>query len=352
MTPEEYPDNIVWDQEIADYPTRLKKGDVIGQLTVVKLLGVNRDHPKTKILYECVCSCGNRTIKEEYTLKAVLNGTRNTISCGCFKTANIVAAAKDPNRPIYRKHKYPADDPAMKYLYWIRARVHRPTHPKYERYGGRGITLCPEWENLEDGPDNFCDWMYNIAGYTKDMGPEVSIDRINTDGPYSPENCHLSLNKGQSNNKPSQNVIYDWYGHKYTQSDLAWQFGANRDRVGEKIKEGKTLHEALLAPKFKSRTERKEFIEKNGNGLVITPRAFVTMPFRFVDHSEIDQRCMWRPNSIENKQTCPSQESYIHTLNVLADQIRMELKDQGTLVQPFRFTNSGSTDFLLYGRYQ
>lgn len=352
MKPEEYNGEISWSDSIANSPSRFKPGQKIGKVTVVKLLGFDRrgSKSKLKILYDCVCDCGNRTLKTEDSLRSVVSGRRSTISCGCVRTNNVIMAAKDPNRPTYRKNRYDKNDPAMIHYRGIRSRIYTTSNKKYPIYGGRGITICPEWDDLDNGgPDNFCDWMYNIAGFTKDMpSGSVSIDRIDNDGPYSPENCHLSLNKGQSNNKTSQNVIYNWYNHKYTQTELAWQFGKSPDRVGERVREfGMSIHEAVRAPKFKSSTERQKIIAQNGNGLAVTPKAFVFVPFKFVDHSEVDARSHWRPNNVPQLQTCPSEKSYEQTLNTISEKIRLQEKENGNPVKPFQFTNSGSTDFLL-----
>lgn len=345
---------LVWDQYICNSLYRFAPGTKIGMLTVTRLLGVVRGYDpdgsiRNKIYYECKCDCGNKTVNREDDLKTVLRGSRNTISCGCYRTATIVKAATGPNRANFKKNTYGQDDPAVGVYRGIRNRVHWKDHPKYHRYGGRGITICPEWDDLENGgSDKFCDWMYNVAGYTKDMGSDVSIDRFDNDGPYSPDNCHLALNRGQGNNRTSQNVYFNWYEQKYTQSDLAYRFGKNRDRVGEKIKEGKPLHEALLAPNFKSKYDRKAALEASPNGLIVTPRAFVIQPFRFVDHCEIDPRNHWRKSDDPNRQTCPTDKAYEQTLNVLAEKIRKAERDNGHSIKPFEFVENATTDFLAY----
>lgn len=345
---------LIWDQYICNSLNRFVPGAKIGMLTITRLLGVIRKYDpdgsiRNKVYYECKCDCGNKTVNEENNLKQVLKGIRNTISCGCYRTANAIKAAQDPNRVAIRKNKYTTDDAAMKTYKEIRHRIHCTTSTKYYRYGGRGITICPEWDDLDNnGADKFCDWMYNVAGYTPDMGTEVSIDRMDPDGNYSPNNCHLALNKGQSNNKPSQNVYYNWYDNRYTQKELSWQFGKNSDRVGEKVKEGKSIDEALLAPNFRSRYERQHALESSPNGMIVTPKAFVIEPFRFVDHYEIDPRNHWRPNDVPGLEFCPNQKAYEQTLDLLATKIRKFERDNGRPVKPFEFIENATTDFLAY----
>ena len=77
--------------------------------------------------------------------------------------------------------------------YGMKERCRNPNSTSYENYGGRGIQICEEWLNSFEA---FRDWAL-ANGYTDDL----TIDRIDNDGNYTPENCRWVTMKIQSNNK-------------------------------------------------------------------------------------------------------------------------------------------------------
>lgn len=99
------------------------------------------------------------------------------------------------------------------YRIWLgmKTRCGNPKHPHYNDYGGRGIAVCEEWKNSSK---SFCDWAMS-NGYTE----ELTLDRVDVNGDYCPDNCRWATMKDQHSNR--RDTIMIAYNGK-TQSLAKW----------------------------------------------------------------------------------------------------------------------------------
>ena len=153
-------------------------GKRFGRLTVI---GVE-DNGKRKTYYACQCDCGNvKVIRAD----ALVSGC--TVSCGCKKR-------EQDRLNLTANHSHKMSGTRL-YNIWsgLKGRCNNPNDPRYDRYGGRGISVCDEWNTSFQ---SFYDWAIN-NGYSDDL----TIDRIDNDGNYEPTKCKWSTNKEQCNNR-------------------------------------------------------------------------------------------------------------------------------------------------------
>ncbi len=125
--------------------------------------------------WNCRCDCGTEAV---ITGRLLRRGESQ--SCGCVRMEHITTHG-GYNTRLYRIWK------GMKY------RCYNVNSPKYPLYGGRGIIVCDEWLHNFAA---FRDWAQS-NGYQEDL----TIDRINSDGPYAPNNCRWASYSEQNRNR-------------------------------------------------------------------------------------------------------------------------------------------------------
>lgn len=128
--------------------------------------------------WKCKCDCGNITIVRHGDLR---NGS--TVSCGCYNYEKESAA---------KNHGY-SRTKLGNVFEGMKQRCNNPKNKNYEKYGGRGIKICTEWLN---DPKKFFDWAIK-NGYKEGL----SIDRIDVNGNYEPDNCRWADNETQCLNQ-------------------------------------------------------------------------------------------------------------------------------------------------------
>lgn len=194
-------------------------GKKFSMLTVVAE-HINQPGEPGGLKWDCLCDCGNMR-----AVKGVELRRGSAKSCGCH------FAAKPPKKT--GKFYTP------EYAAWrnFKQRCQNEKLDTYRHYGGRGITVCPEWEVF----DNFL----------RDMGPRPSpkhsLDRIDVNKGCCPENCRWATKLEQVRNQRA-NVFIEMDGVKKCISEWAYEYGLQIDTLRYRIRQGWPVKLALTSP--------------------------------------------------------------------------------------------------------
>jgi hypothetical protein len=193
---------------------------------------VGRQSGNTKgggALWLCRCDCGN----ERSVLGADLRKGKS-ISCGCKNTAALASSARTHGGSGSRLH-----------MTWknMRGRCNNPNRPGYENYGGRGISICPEWDSFAV----FEQWA-NSVGYRAPL----TLERMDVNGNYEPGNCMWAGPDTQSANRR--------FTKKAPDGELWWhkarKNGITRAAYNWRVAKGWPLPLVVTWPLGKRRVER------------------------------------------------------------------------------------------------
>lgn len=209
-------------------------GQRFGRLVVIKM------HEHTygkygKITWLCKCDCGNTKVINGECLRD--GGTR---SCGCLHDELIVA----------RNTKHGCTITGQKdrlYTVWasMKNRCNNPNSDFYYRYGGRGIKVCEEWKNDYAA---FKEWAY-ANGYDENADfMQCTIDRIDLDKGYSPENCRWTDIVSQANLRSNSHWI-TYKGKTQTLAQWARELGVGYSMLSIRLKKGWSVEEAFETPR-------------------------------------------------------------------------------------------------------
>ena len=189
-------------------------GQKFGEWTVTEI--------KIGNCYLCRCSCGTEKVIQTQTIK---RGASK--SCGC------------KGKDWCRKHGM---EKTSTYSIWsgVKQRCCNPESGLYKNYGGRGITMHPEWRD-------------DFRAFLKDMGErpgDLTLDRINPNGNYEPKNCRWASRKEQARNK-RKTIYLEYRGEKRPMAEWAEMMGIKRKILESRIRSGWDIARALETPNRK-----------------------------------------------------------------------------------------------------
>lgn len=193
-------------------------GQTFGRLTVLKRNGNDRD--KTA-LWICECVCGNFVTVRSASLRS-----GKTRSCGCLAREQSTTHSMSKTR-IYNT--------------WakMKSRCNNPNTRSYKDYGGRGILVCKEWN------DNFASF-YQWA-ITHGYDETLTIDRIDVNANYTPDNCRWISKSAQATNRRSNRYI-EYNGERKTVTEWANDLDIPRQLLFGRLRRGWSPKDVLTKP--------------------------------------------------------------------------------------------------------
>lgn len=185
-----------------------------GRLVVLEDTGIRKNK---SIVWKCECDCGKIVFP---TARHLSIG--NTTSCGCSRIKHGYAGTRIFS--IWRGMKERCDNKNSR---------------SYKNYGGRGISICDEWYDI----DTFYSWAMS-SGYADDL----TLDRIDVNGNYEPDNCKWSTDIEQHNNR-NDNIYYERDGKNQSIAMWCRELGIKKGTVYRRIQRGWDIWDALTREK-------------------------------------------------------------------------------------------------------
>lgn len=181
----------------------------------------------------CRCDCGTERVVVGYALRR-----GKSLSCGCDVAERISAAMAEHGM---------TDSPEWETWSSMRRRCYDPSMASYDNYGGRGIRVCDRW-------------LDSFENFYADMGTRPSdkhsIDRINNDGNYEPDNCRWATWTEQANNRRST-VRLPFRGRTLSTTEWAEVIGIHSSTILARLRDDWSIEEALTTPIRKQKNNRR-----------------------------------------------------------------------------------------------
>ena len=201
-------------------------GQHFGRLTVIEEAGRTA---QGQVLWRCACECGRETRTRGQHLRS--GASR---SCGCI--AREKSAERAPS--LIRGNRTHGMSGTPEYESWsaMVQRCTNPSNPAYSDYGGRGVTVCDRWR-------------ISFEAFYADMGPRpagTSIDRIDVNGTYRPDNCRWATRKQQQRNTRRNRLVVA-FGEELPLAEWAERVGIDYGALQGRLDRGWPVERALTA---------------------------------------------------------------------------------------------------------
>lgn len=213
-----------------------------GRLIVVKRVENDKNN---RAMWLCKCDCGNYKIINSHHLR---NGSIK--SCNCLWKENLLKVQGNRNKHLKSQTNI--------YSTWrdMKARCYNSKSLSYKNYGDRGIKICDEWLDKENGFINFYNWAINNGYKENKSRKQQTLDRIDINGNYEPNNCRWVTMKMQQNNRNNNRIIF-YKNNKYTISELSEKLKINKNTLLGRINRNWLEKDLDLLPNKNNKYRRK-----------------------------------------------------------------------------------------------
>lgn len=199
-------------------------GERFGMLVAVSI--AKRSSSSTRVYWNCICDCGGKRIVSNDHLR---NG--DTTDCGCTR------------KHISHWNKHGMYNTRL-YRIWslMKERCYNSKRKEYPNYGGRGICVCEEWKESKQ----FIEWALK-NGYSD----ELTLDRVDNNGDYCPDNCRWVSQKEQMRNTRSNHYV-SFRDRTIPLTQLAEENGLTYAQLYKRLKLGWAIEKAISEPIHKN----------------------------------------------------------------------------------------------------
>lgn len=210
------------------------EGERFDRLEIISYIGQKQSGKVKQKYYLCKCDCGNYCQRSKKYLHS-----KTYASCGCYKLESL-KKAQEKRIQDNLSHKTHGKSKTRIYRIYgaMKSRCQNPHNKYYSYYGGRGISICQEWDKFE----NFNEWAM-ANGYSD----ELTLDRVDFNKDYSPDNCRWVTRKQQMDNT-RKTRLYEMNGEIHCLKDWGRIYNIPWATLWYRMNKGMSLSEALCTP--------------------------------------------------------------------------------------------------------